>query len=98
MTSAKSPQSPYEILEELYKNPKYSILSKSKFTQKVRQLHPEIKRKDIEDFISSQNYNKHSPLVHSKATIKSWRSPTHFKQICSFLMNMLLTTRNMVHF
>lgn len=52
MTTQSNPS--YSKLEEIYKNPAYSILSKSKFTQKVKQNYPDIKQKDIIDFISRQ--------------------------------------------
>jgi anthranilate/para-aminobenzoate synthase component I len=85
MTLAKLPQSPYEILQELYKNPKYSILSESKFTQKVRQLHPEIKRKDIEDFISSQTLQQTFSSRPFKGYYKIVAKPYTFQTDLFFL-------------
>jgi hypothetical protein len=54
MKMVASPHSPSELLGNLYANPKFGLLSKSKFMQKVKQQYPLIKRKDIEDFISSK--------------------------------------------
>lgn len=42
------------ILKNLYKDPKFGLLSASKFVIKVKSMHPEIKTDQIRDFMSRQ--------------------------------------------
>ncbi|PNH09166.1 hypothetical protein TSOC_004211 [Tetrabaena socialis] len=43
-----------KILKELYYDPKAGLLSKAKFKLKVKQLHPDIKSKTVDEFVGRQ--------------------------------------------
>jgi hypothetical protein len=77
--------SPSELLEDLYANPKFGLLSKSKFVQKVKQQYPSIKRKDIEDFISSKTLQQTFTRKTFKGYYKVVAKPRTFQSDIFFM-------------
>ena len=47
-----------EILKKLFYDPKFGILGMNAFKKKVRELHPEIRAKDIDVFYKNQETNQ----------------------------------------
>lgn len=86
MTTQSNPS--YSKLKDIYQNPAYSILSKSKFTQKVRQNYPDIEVKDINDFIGRQELQQ----IFTKKTFKGYyhivAPPNTFQIDLFFLENL----------
>ena len=47
-----------KLLEELYYDPKFGLLSSDKFIIKVHKQYPNIKRSDIKEFVKNQEINQ----------------------------------------
>ena len=73
------------LLRKAYYDPKVGLLSKTKFKAKIRQLHPEIKARDVDAFLSKQalvQVNRASPF---RGFFKIVAPPKHFQADIFFL-------------
>lgn len=76
---AKSPPSYYDELEELYKKPSYSILSTSKFVDKVKKSHPHIPISQMKEFASKQTIQRTYTVQKFKGYYKIVAYPRTFQ-------------------
>jgi len=74
-----------ETLRKIYYDPKLGLLSKTKFKAKVRQMHPEIKAKDVDAFVSKQQLQQVNQKSKFKGYFKIVAPPRHFQVDIFFL-------------
>ena len=71
-----------KILDNLFYNEKLGIGGKTSFIKKVREKHPEIKVKEIQEYLKNQEVNQINTTITKKYEYKITAPPlTHFKLI-----------------
>jgi len=74
-----------KILRKAYYDPKVGLLGKAKFKAKIRQLHPEIRAKDVDAFLSKQALVQVSRARPFKGFFKIVAPPKHFQADIFFM-------------
>lgn len=79
------PDTVNETLRQAYYDPKIGLLSKTKFKQKIRQLHPEIRAKDIDAFLSKQALAQVNAPSKFQGFYKIVEPPKHYQVDIMFM-------------
>lgn len=82
-----------KLLNELYKDPSFGLLGKTKFKAKVRKLHPEISNKQIDQFLERQELQQVNKKKPFKGYYKIVADPYTY-QCDIFYLKQYKTTNN----
>ena len=82
-----------KILKELYENPSFGLIGKSKFKLKVKALHPNITNKEINDFVDKQELQQVNTAKPFKGYFKIV-APPYTYQCDIFYLKQYKTNNN----